>query len=117
MPFLTNASLCLASRRISDQVRTQTRTLACSYWVGSRYRPSGLLAWRRFQRGLTALTQWVERKGQRPVPRGAAVDVMVDGETVPVRLGAWLSNTKSSHGKLTTQQLTTLTALGMEKTA
>lgn len=41
MPFLTNSSRCLASRRISDHVRTQTRTLACSYWVGSLYRPSG----------------------------------------------------------------------------
>ncbi len=42
-----------------------------------------------FQRGLTALTQWVEREGQRPVPRGAIIEITVDGEPepVPVRLG------------------------------
>jgi hypothetical protein len=37
-----------------------------------------------FQRGLAALAQWVEKEGQRPVPRGAVVEVTVDGETEPV---------------------------------
>ncbi len=40
-----------------------------------------------FQRGLAALAQWVEKEGQRPVPRGAVVEVEVDGEAVPVKLG------------------------------
>ncbi|MGC5530380.1 hypothetical protein [Streptomyces sp. SR-10] len=47
---------------------------------------------------------------------GAFVDVVVDGEAepVPVKLGVWLSNTKSRRDKLTAQQLAALAALGME---
>lgn len=69
-----------------------------------------------FQRGLTALTQWREKEGQRAVPRGAVVEVEVDGEAepVPVKLGVWLSNTKSRRDKLTTEQRAALAALGME---
>ncbi|MFE2611898.1 Helicase associated domain protein, partial [Streptomyces mirabilis] len=38
-----------------------------------------------FQRGLEALAQWVEREGaHRPVPRGHAEEIAVDGETEPV---------------------------------
>ncbi|MFD4756421.1 Helicase associated domain protein [Streptomyces sp. NPDC058426] len=67
-----------------------------------------------FQRGLAALSHWVETEGQRSVPRSTVVDVLVDGETVPVKLGVWLSNTKSRHDKLTTEQRAALAALGME---
>ncbi|MFI1314543.1 Helicase associated domain protein [Streptomyces albidoflavus] len=69
-----------------------------------------------FQRGLAALAQWVEKEGQRPVPRGAVVEVAVDGEAepVPVKLGVWLSNTKSRRDKLTGAQRAALAALGME---
>ncbi|MET8615884.1 DEAD/DEAH box helicase [Streptomyces misionensis] len=69
-----------------------------------------------FQRGLTALAQWVEKEGQRPVPRSTVVEITVDGETelVPVRLGVWLSNTKSRREKLTQEQRAALAALGME---
>ncbi|MFE4061918.1 Helicase associated domain protein [Streptomyces sp. NPDC059096] len=73
----------------------------------------GSKAEQAFQRGLAALEQWVE-EGQRPVPRGAVVDIVVDGETVPVKLGVWLSNTKSRRDKLTTDQRAALAALGME---
>ncbi|WP_445276332.1 helicase associated domain-containing protein, partial [Streptomyces drozdowiczii] len=56
----------------------------------------------------------MEHEGtDRPVPRGAVVDVLVDGETVPVRLGVWLSNTRARRDKLTGQQLAALAALGM----
>ncbi|MFE7579486.1 Helicase associated domain protein [Streptomyces sp. NPDC057521] len=79
-----------------------------------RPRKPGSKAQAAFQRGLKALVQWVEREGQRAVPRGAVVEVVVDGETVPVRLGVWLSNTRSRRDKLTTQQLAALAALGME---
>ncbi|MFI1018197.1 helicase associated domain-containing protein [Streptomyces sp. NPDC020965] len=50
-----------------------------------------------FQRGLTALAQWVEWEGHRPVPRGHAEEITVDGQTEPVivKLGVWISNTKS----------------------
>ncbi|MFE6855316.1 helicase associated domain-containing protein, partial [Streptomyces sp. NPDC057674] len=69
-----------------------------------------------FQRGLAALAQWVEREGDRPVPRGAVVEIEVDGQTeaVPVRLGVWVSNTKSRRDKLTADQLAALAALGMD---
>ncbi|MFG3142497.1 Helicase associated domain protein [Streptomyces sp. NPDC048211] len=69
-----------------------------------------------FQRGLAALAQWVEQEGQRPVPRGTVVEITVDGEAepVPVKLGVWLSNTKSRRDKLTAEQLAALAALGMD---
>ncbi|MEU8877837.1 Helicase associated domain protein [Streptomyces javensis] len=69
-----------------------------------------------FQRGLAALTQWVEREGQRPVPRGHAEEISVDGETEPVvvKLGVWVSNTRARRNKLTAEQLDALRALGME---
>ncbi|MFF4174256.1 Helicase associated domain protein [Streptomyces sp. NPDC001744] len=69
-----------------------------------------------FQRGLAALAQWVEKEGQRPVPRGAVVEVEVDGQNGPVlvRLGVWVSNTKSRRDKLTVEQRTALAALGMK---
>jgi superfamily II DNA or RNA helicase len=69
-----------------------------------------------FQRGLTALTQWVEREGQRSVPRGHSEQITVDGETepVPVKLGVWVSNTKSRRDKLTQDQLDALRELGID---
>ncbi|MFF8293597.1 Helicase associated domain protein [Streptomyces sp. NPDC016309] len=69
-----------------------------------------------FQRGLAALTQWVEKEGDRPVPRGAVVEIDVDGETepVPVRLGVWISNTRARRDKLTAEQLTALRELGVD---
>ncbi|MDX3488163.1 DEAD/DEAH box helicase [Streptomyces sp. ID05-18] len=70
-----------------------------------------------FQRGLAALTQWVEREGaDRPVPRGAVVEIAVDGEAkpVPVKLGVWVSNTKSRKDRLDTDQLASLASLGLE---
>ncbi|MFI0141946.1 DEAD/DEAH box helicase [Streptomyces luteogriseus] len=70
-----------------------------------------------FQRGLTALAQWVEREGApRPVPRGHAEEITVDGETEPVvvKLGVWVSNTKSRRDKLTQDQLDALRMLGID---
>ncbi|MFF8883312.1 helicase associated domain-containing protein [Streptomyces flaveolus] len=70
-----------------------------------------------FQRGLTALAQWVEREGaQRPVPRGAVVELGVDGEAEPVsvRLGVWVSNTRARRDKLTGEQLDALAELGVD---
>lgn len=70
-----------------------------------------------FQRGLAALTRWVEREGaDRPVPRGAVVEIAVDGETepVPIKLGVWVSNTKSRKDRLNTDQLTALAKLGID---
>ncbi|MFE8950495.1 Helicase associated domain protein [Streptomyces sp. NPDC007856] len=65
-----------------------------------------------FQRGLTALTQWVEREGaHRPVPR-EAVETLPDG--TETKLGIWYSNTKSRRDKLTQDQLAALRELGMQ---
>ncbi|MFG3309706.1 Helicase associated domain protein [Streptomyces wuyuanensis] len=70
-----------------------------------------------FQRGLTALTQWVEREGaDRPVPRGHGETITVNGETEPVtvKLAVWVSNTKTRRDKLTPEQLDALRELGIE---
>ncbi|MFI6150969.1 Helicase associated domain protein [Streptomyces sp. NPDC051109] len=70
-----------------------------------------------FQRGLTALTQWVEREGaHRPVPRAHAEEITVDSEAKPVivKLGVWVSNTKTRRHKLTQEQLDALRKLGIE---
>ncbi|MFE2075323.1 DEAD/DEAH box helicase [Streptomyces misionensis] len=77
---------------------------------------AGSKAQQAFQRGLSALAQWVEKEGRRPVPRSTVVEITVDGETepVPVRLGVWLSNTKSRRDKLTQDQQHTLRELGIE---
>lgn len=76
---------------------------------------AGSKAQAAFQRGLTALTQWVEQEGQRPVPRNTIVHIAVDGETepVPVRLGVWLSNTRARRDRLTPEQLDALRALAV----
>ncbi|MFF0117171.1 DEAD/DEAH box helicase [Streptomyces prasinus] len=70
-----------------------------------------------FQRGLTALAQWVEREdAHRPVPRGHSEEIVVDGETEPVivKLGVWVSNTKTRRNKLTDAQREALAELGIE---
>ncbi|MFE9636800.1 Helicase associated domain protein [Streptomyces sp. NPDC006463] len=70
-----------------------------------------------FQRGLAALAQWVEREGtHRPVPRAHGEEVAVEGEAEPVvvKLGVWVSNTKSRRDKLTADQLAALAQLGVD---
>ncbi|MFF0009817.1 Helicase associated domain protein, partial [Streptomyces tibetensis] len=69
-----------------------------------------------FQRGLAALAKWVEREGaDRPVPRGASEQITVDEtEPVVVKLGVWVSNTKSRRDKLTAEQLDALRKLGID---
>ncbi|MEV5321727.1 Helicase associated domain protein [Streptomyces sp. NPDC052687] len=70
-----------------------------------------------FQRGLVALAQWMEREGaHRPVPRGHSEEITVDGEADPVivKLGVWVSNTKSRRDRLATEQLEALRELGVE---
>ncbi len=67
----------------------------------------------------SALAQCVEREGaDRPVPRGASEQITVDGETEPVtvKLGVWVSNTKTRRDKLAQDQLAALRELGMEWT-
>ncbi|MFI9311094.1 DEAD/DEAH box helicase [Streptomyces triculaminicus] len=70
-----------------------------------------------FQRGLAALTQWVEREGaHRPVPRGHGEEITVENEAEPVivKLGVWISNTKTRRDKLDQEQLDALRKLGIQ---
>lgn len=70
-----------------------------------------------FQRGLAALAQWVEREGvDRPVPRAHSEQIAVDGDAEPVivKLGVWISNTKSRRDRLDADQLAALAEMGMD---
>ncbi|MFD5892003.1 Helicase associated domain protein [Streptomyces sp. NPDC060334] len=69
-----------------------------------------------FQRGLTALAQWVEREGiNRPVPRGHGEEIAVEGQAEPVvvKLGVWITNTRTRRDKLDAEQLAALQGLGI----
>ncbi|MFB6807964.1 Helicase associated domain protein [Streptomyces sp. NPDC056387] len=69
-----------------------------------------------FQRGLAALAQWVEREGtHRPVPRAHGEEIAIDGEAEPivVKLGVWITNTKTRRHKLTQEQRSALAELGI----
>ncbi|MFF0509121.1 Helicase associated domain protein [Streptomyces fimicarius] len=63
-----------------------------------------------FERGIAALTQYAAREGRIVVPR-AHVEETPHG---PVRLGTWISNTRSRRNKLTDQQREQLAALGVD---
>lgn len=64
-----------------------------------------------FEKGVRALAQYTARTGSVTVPR-AHVERLEDG--TEVKLGVWLSNTKSRRAKLTTDKLTVLADLGLE---
>ncbi|MFD7324312.1 Helicase associated domain protein [Streptomyces sp. NPDC059875] len=69
-----------------------------------------------FQRGLQALAQYVSREGHHRVPRTHAEEIAVEGEMAPavVKLGVWVSNTKTRRDKLTQEQLDALRELGVK---
>ncbi|MFH8894695.1 helicase associated domain-containing protein [Streptomyces sp. NPDC017949] len=59
----------------------------------------------------------MERKGaHQPVPRAHGEEITVEGEPEPivVKLGVWVSNTKSRRDKLTADQLAALAKLGID---
>ncbi|WP_435852146.1 hypothetical protein [Streptomyces platensis] len=67
-----------------------------------------------FQRGLTVLAPWVEREGaDQPEVRGRSAEITVGGEAEPVvvRLGVWVSHTKTRGDKLTAEQRDALRGL------
>ncbi|PZT72996.1 helicase associated domain-containing protein, partial [Streptomyces sp. AC1-42W] len=64
-----------------------------------------------FERGVAALAQYKARTGSVTVPR-AHVEALPDG--TEVRLGVFLSNSKSRRTKLTADKLRTLAGLGLE---
>ncbi|MFB7477059.1 Helicase associated domain protein [Kitasatospora sp. NPDC056184] len=68
-----------------------------------------------FDRGLAALALYRERTGTVTVPRQHVEPVPDgDGGTVEVKLGVWISNTKTRRAKLTEAQLEQLAALGLD---
>nr|AAO50086.1 putative helicase-like protein [Streptomyces violaceoruber] len=69
-----------------------------------------------FQRGLAALAQYIAREGHHRVPRAHAEEIVAEGEaaSVVVKLGVWVSNTKSRRDKLTADQLAALAKLGVD---
>jgi hypothetical protein len=67
-----------------------------------------------FERGVAALAQHKARTGSVTVPRAHVETVVVDGQEHSVKLGAFLSNTKSRRGKLATDKLQALADLGLD---
>ncbi|MEQ4611446.1 helicase associated domain-containing protein [Streptomyces cavourensis] len=48
------------------------------------------------------------------MPRGHTETITIDGEPVTVKLGVWISNTKSRKDRLDHDQLAALSKLGMD---
>ncbi|MFD4866225.1 helicase associated domain-containing protein [Streptomyces sp. NPDC058412] len=67
-----------------------------------------------FQKGLEALTQYVARTGSVTVPRGHEETVDIDGDEHAVKLGIWLTNTKTRRAKLDQTQLAALAHFGVD---
>lgn len=69
-----------------------------------------------FHRGVQALAQYIAREGHHRIPRTHAEQIAVKGQAEPavVKLGVWISNTKTRRDKLTEPQRATLTELGVE---
>jgi hypothetical protein len=64
-----------------------------------------------FERGVAALAQYKTREGHLTVPR-SHVERLEDG--TEVKLGVFLSNTKTRRAKLTPDKLAALATLGLE---
>ncbi|MDF6016937.1 DEAD/DEAH box helicase [Streptomyces sp. JH34] len=67
-----------------------------------------------FERGVLALEQYKNRTGSLTVPRAHIEHVVIDGEEHPVKLGVFLTNSKTRRAKLPAQKLAALAALGLE---
>ncbi|MFJ9061764.1 Helicase associated domain protein [Streptomyces sp. NPDC102409] len=67
-----------------------------------------------FERGVLALEQYKARTGSLTVPRAHIETVVVDGEEHPVKLGVFLTNSKTRRTKLPSHRLAALAALGLE---
>lgn len=64
-----------------------------------------------FEKGVAALAQYKAREGSVTVPR-AHVERLEDGSEV--KLGVFLSNSKSRRAKLTADKIAALAGLGLE---
>ncbi|WP_327380533.1 MULTISPECIES: helicase associated domain-containing protein [unclassified Streptomyces] len=98
----------LATLGVKPQKAAQARKAAAKTTTSSRPRAGG----EAFQKGLQALQQYVARTGSVAVPRGHVETMDVGGQEHAVRLGVWLSNTKSRRDKLDPAQLAALAELG-----
>ncbi|MFG2433002.1 Helicase associated domain protein [Streptomyces sp. NPDC048590] len=67
-----------------------------------------------FERGILALEQYRARTGSVTVPRAHVETVVVDGEEHAVKLGVFLTNSKTRRAKLTADKLAALAALGLD---
>ncbi|MGR6998676.1 helicase associated domain-containing protein [Yinghuangia aomiensis] len=71
-----------------------------------------------FDRGLAALRQYRARTGSVTVPRGHVETLETapegGGGPVEVKLGVWITNTKTRRAKLSSEQLDRLAQLGLQ---
>lgn len=67
-----------------------------------------------FEKGVAALAQYKARTGSVTVARGHQERIVVNGQEHPVKLGVFLSNSKSRRAKLTADKLAALAGLGLE---
>jgi hypothetical protein len=69
-----------------------------------------------FDRGLAALARYQSRTGSVTVPRGHVEQLpdSASGGPAEVKLGIWLSNTRTRRNRLTAQQLDRLAELGLD---
>ncbi|MER6094157.1 Helicase associated domain protein [Streptomyces bluensis] len=67
-----------------------------------------------FERGVAALAQYKARTGSVTVSRGHTETIVLDGQEHSVKLGVFLSNTKSRRAKLAADKLQALAALGLD---
>ncbi|MFE7753948.1 Helicase associated domain protein [Streptomyces sp. NPDC057429] len=67
-----------------------------------------------FERGVLALEQYRARTGSVTVPRGHVETVVIGGEEHGVKLGVFLTNSKTRRAKLAADKLAQLAALGLD---
>ncbi|MCX5414970.1 DEAD/DEAH box helicase [Streptomyces sp. NBC_00059] len=67
-----------------------------------------------FERGVLALEQYKNRTGSLTVPRAHIETVVIDGQEHPVKLGVFLTNSKTRRAKLTADKLAALAVLGLK---
>ncbi|MEU5491817.1 Helicase associated domain protein [Streptomyces sp. NPDC020196] len=67
-----------------------------------------------FERGILALQQYKNRTGSVTVPRAHIETVTIDGQEHGVKLGVFLTNSKTRRARLAADKLAVLAALGLE---
>ncbi|TXS44249.1 helicase associated domain-containing protein, partial [Streptomyces sp. t39] len=102
--------LAPGQRERLEQLGVQPRP-AAEKPAAARGKRAGAGASAAFDRGIAALAQYIEREGRTVVPRGWCEDLQ-DGTAI--RLGVWLSNTRSRRAGLSEEQRSRLAALGID---